>query len=336
MTEAAPVSVVIPAYNAARFLPDALDSVGAQTLPPAEVLVIDDGSTDATGALAQSHPVGARLIRQANAGSAAARNRGLHAATARYVAFLDADDVWEPDKLARQLAALAASGAAWAYTDAWWIGADGERHGRWGTTHPSPSGNVAAALLRGNFVVQSSVVAERAALLVVGGIPETRPGHASISEDWGLWLRLATDYPVVSVPAPLVGLRQHDGRKTATMDLDAALAARLGVVARAVARAPEALRQHEATARAAVHLGIARKWLERGEAATARRVLWGGLRQAPGHRPSLVFGVASLLSPSARRALGRVRAAYRARVASRMEPLSPPPPEAASRPGGRA
>jgi glycosyltransferase involved in cell wall biosynthesis len=97
------ISVVIPAYNAAHFLPRSLASVFAQTVAPHEVIVVDDGSTDNTGEVAASF--GARVIRQENLGLAAARNTGIQHASGEWIALLDADDSWEPEKLARQVAA---------------------------------------------------------------------------------------------------------------------------------------------------------------------------------------------------------------------------------------
>lgn len=101
------ISVVIPAYNAERHLAAAVASVRAQTLPVAEVIVVDDGSSDATASVAEG--LGVRLVRQPNGGAAAARNAGVRVATGNQIAFLDADDVWKPNKLAEQWALLAAA-----------------------------------------------------------------------------------------------------------------------------------------------------------------------------------------------------------------------------------
>jgi glycosyltransferase involved in cell wall biosynthesis len=101
------ISVVIPAHNAQRYLPDTLESVFAQTLPPLEVIVVDDGSTDQTSAIAAQF--GVRLESQNHAGAAQARNRGIATATGEFVAFLDADDLWLPEKLATQHAHLLAN-----------------------------------------------------------------------------------------------------------------------------------------------------------------------------------------------------------------------------------
>lgn len=102
------ISCIIPAYNAAAFLAEAIDSIVAQTYPSIEILVVDDGSTDATAAVMEGY--GERIIslHQANAGPAAALNAGIRAARGELIAFLDADDVWVADKLARQAGRLEA------------------------------------------------------------------------------------------------------------------------------------------------------------------------------------------------------------------------------------
>lgn len=97
------ISCVLPVFNAERYLAEALDSIFAQSHRPLEVIVVDDGSTDGSARIAESYGAQLQLLTQSNAGPAAARNRGLDAATGAYVAFLDADDLWHPDKLARQI-----------------------------------------------------------------------------------------------------------------------------------------------------------------------------------------------------------------------------------------
>lgn len=97
------ISVVIPAYNAARFLEETLDSVLAQSRPPDQVIVVDDGSIDATASLAAAYAPSVDVIRQANSGESVARNLGLSRASGEWVAWLDADDVWEPTKLEAQV-----------------------------------------------------------------------------------------------------------------------------------------------------------------------------------------------------------------------------------------
>jgi len=106
MTETAPVAAIVPVFNGRRYIRDAIDSIVAQEPRPSEIVVVDDGSTDGGAELLAGHS-DVRVLRQANAGEAAARNRGIRETTAPLLAFLDQDDVWLPGKLALQVACLA-------------------------------------------------------------------------------------------------------------------------------------------------------------------------------------------------------------------------------------
>jgi GT2 family glycosyltransferase len=114
----AAVSVVIPAYNAAEFLAEALDSVLAQTHKPLEVIVVDDGSEDETPQIAASYVGKVRYIRKERGGPAAARNAGIRAASGDWIAFQDADDIWLPEFLEKLVAASAKTGADLTFCDA--------------------------------------------------------------------------------------------------------------------------------------------------------------------------------------------------------------------------
>ena len=102
-------AVVMPVWNGAAYLPEAIASLRAQTLQPSEVVVVDDGSTDGSGELAATLMLEARVVRQENGGVAAALFRGVRETTADIVAFLESDDVWLPEKLAREAAVFAAN-----------------------------------------------------------------------------------------------------------------------------------------------------------------------------------------------------------------------------------
>lgn len=122
------VSVVIPCYNAAPFLRETLDSAINQTYPPLEILVIDDGSTDDSAAIAESFGPPVRVIRQPNQGESVARNRGIDEAQGDWVAFLDADDVWKPEKTEKQVTAIksAPRKIVCCYTDLYLFYPDGQ------------------------------------------------------------------------------------------------------------------------------------------------------------------------------------------------------------------
>lgn len=100
------ISVIIPVYNCADFLPEAIESVLAQTCPPAEIIVVDDGSMDGSAEVAARYAPRVRVLAQPNGGAGSARNLGVRNAGRPLLAFLDADDVWLPDKLQRQMSAM--------------------------------------------------------------------------------------------------------------------------------------------------------------------------------------------------------------------------------------
>ena len=104
MTPSNLISCIVPVYNGEKYLAEALDSIWGQSYRPIEVIVADDGSTDQTAAVVKQYCHEVRYLFQPNAGPAAARNLGLGAANGEFIAFLDADDLWDPEKLARQIA----------------------------------------------------------------------------------------------------------------------------------------------------------------------------------------------------------------------------------------
>jgi glycosyltransferase involved in cell wall biosynthesis len=173
------ISVVIPAYNAERFMPRCLGSVFAQTLKPEEVIVVDDGSTDDTAAVAAG--LGARVISQPNGGIAASRNTGIRNASGEWLAFLDADDMWAPTKLERQAACIR-PGTVLVYTGVRIFDDHGVRGQR-----PATDPIKARKMLRYcNPIAPSSVLVRREAVIQIGSF---RDG-LNACEDWGLWFRL--------------------------------------------------------------------------------------------------------------------------------------------------
>jgi glycosyltransferase involved in cell wall biosynthesis len=203
-----PVSVVIPAYNCGQWVAQAVDSVLAQTAAPAEVLVVDDGSTDDTGGCLAPYRGRVRYLFQENRGVSAARNAGVAASGEALVAFLDADDVWHPRKLELQLAVLGREPE---------IALMGARAFDWPAAEfplleeGHPGGRVRAVpwdrLAVRNYFVTSSVVARRAALDRAGPFDTCLQGP----EDWDLWLRVAESGRTANLDLPLVGYRPVAG-----------------------------------------------------------------------------------------------------------------------------
>ena len=210
-----PVAVVIPAYNAQKTLGRTLDSVLAQSHERLEVLVVDDGSCDETAALAQQYAARdgrVRLLSQENGGVARARNLGLQAAAADFVAFVDADDLWHPRKIEKQLAALMANpAAAFVYTPFRVI--DENDHVVASGCFFTTRGRVLWRHMLVNFVGNgSSILVRRDAALAVGGYAaDMRDQGLEGAEDYMLQLQLAAAHEVEVVPEYLVGYRQTSG-----------------------------------------------------------------------------------------------------------------------------
>ena len=209
------VSVVCPAYNCAPFIAPALESVFAQSYCPIEIIVVDDGSTDATSDLVKGYP-DVRYIRQANRGPSAARNTGIRAAQGEYVAFLDIDDLWTPEKLSEQVAILNScpdAGICFAdmrlFTDG--AGEEPTMFQKYNLTvnyfgDERFVTNAVTKLVTMNFIPTSSVVARKSALLQAGGFDE----QFRKAEDWDLWLRVALHHPIIYSPKLLTLKRVHD------------------------------------------------------------------------------------------------------------------------------
>lgn len=195
------VSVVVPAYNAAAFVGRAVDSVLAQSWADREVLVVDDGSTDGTVAVLAAYGDRLRVLAQANAGPAAARNRGLHEARGRYVAFLDADDWWLPQKLARQVALLdGRPEIGFCSTATRIVTEDGAAAGEWPCA-PGDRPLLETLFMRSAAVSGSTsgVLARRELLLAAGGFDASLRGF----EDPDLWMRLAARAGYACIDEPL-------------------------------------------------------------------------------------------------------------------------------------
>lgn len=200
-------SVIIPAFNAEQYVAKAIESCLNQTYAPHEIIVVDDGSTDDTAKVAESFPAPVRVIRlEKNMGLPTARNRGVQASTGQWLAFLDADDWFLPEKLDRQrLCALEHEQAILIYSG-FLASVDGAESLGW--FHPPevlwPKLRYRCAL------VPSTVALRREAFEAVGGFdPSVR-----VCEDWDLWLRLVERYSpkiFAAVPEPLAVYRTTPG-----------------------------------------------------------------------------------------------------------------------------
>lgn len=193
------ISVIIPAYNAERYIKEAIESALSQTYKDIEIIVINDGSTDRTGDIAfqcfQHESQRVLIVHQKNKGASAARNTGIKYAKGEYIAFLDADDVWLPNKLQKQIALLENDkdlalvySNCYRNTDTLFDIAKPHR------------GFAFSELILDNFIPTSSVVVRKSILDKVGVFNES----FLISQDFDLWLRIAHAHKIDFVDLPLV------------------------------------------------------------------------------------------------------------------------------------
>lgn len=208
------VSVIIPAYNAEQFIAKTLHSVLQQTYPNFEVVVVDDGSSDRTVEIVQSFArkdARIMLFCQVNAGVAVARNWGIAQSNGEFVAPIDADDLWHPQNLERQVACMQASGSAVGVVYSWSVDID-EWETLIGGIHAAAiTGDVYYILLCHNFLGNASAtLIRRICLEQVGGYnPQLKAQNAQGCEDWDLYLRIAQQYEFAAVPDFLVGYRKR-------------------------------------------------------------------------------------------------------------------------------
>ncbi|QIR40369.1 glycosyltransferase [Tolypothrix sp. PCC 7910] len=230
------ISIIIPAYNSENTIAQTINSVLNQTFSDWELIVINDGSQDKTLdiILEFNHPR-IKVFSYPNSGSQKSRNRGLEHAVAEFVSFLDADDLWTPDKLESQFKALQANPqAAVAYS--WTNCIDEKSQFLRRGTYISAMGNVYANLLLINFLENgSNPLIRRDALNVVGGFDES----LNAAQDWDIYLRLAAHYTFVAVPSPQI-LYRISGNSMSTNVLGLEKGS-LAVIERAFKQAPQSI-----------------------------------------------------------------------------------------------
>jgi glycosyltransferase involved in cell wall biosynthesis len=273
------VSVIIPVYNSAPLVGAALRSVFAQTFTDFEVIVVDDGSDDreALGSVLDEWGNRVRLVRQPNGGPASARNTGILHAAGELIAFLDADDEWMPEKLARQVQYFERHPE----TGLLHTGLIGEAHN--GTATGGPPRAAFCDLFHTSFSVNTlTVMVPRRVLVEADGFDERREVHI---EDWDLWLRIAARHPVGYLPEAL-GFHRPGGLMSRQVERtyqaqELVIEKNRALCASACARHRAAPRQCEHARRHVLHRDWGYDRLQAGDRVGAR----AQLRQAVSHRP---------------------------------------------------
>jgi glycosyltransferase involved in cell wall biosynthesis len=216
------VSVVIPAFNASSTIDETLRSVRSQSHAQLEIIVVDDGSTDGTLAVVQRHAAQdsrITIISQYNAGVAAARNAGWRAACADLIAFIDADDLWAPCKIERQLQAMIDGGERTGLVYSWYAWIDAKSLVRVRSDPIFHTGEVLDYLFQGNFIGNgSSALVRREALVAANGFDSgLQASGAQGCEDLLFYCRVAEEYHFAIVPEYQIGYRDLPNNMSSDM-----------------------------------------------------------------------------------------------------------------------
>ncbi len=214
------VSVVIPCHNRAHTLPATLASVAAQTWRPLEIVAIDDGSADDTLAVLRSFAsrtdIAVQIHSRENRGVTATRNEGLDRSSGAFIAFVDSDDLWLPQKIEQQMALMASRPeVGLCHTGVEMIDARGRSMKRYLDPVPAYRGRWLIGQIQGNCIQTSSVLMRREVCRSVGHFDES----LRACEDWDYWLRVARACDIDFVPARLTRMRQHAVRLSRDVEL---------------------------------------------------------------------------------------------------------------------
>lgn len=220
------VDVIVPCYNVEQCVGRALDSVLRQTHQDFSIYAVDDGCTDNTVQVLKTYAPRCILISQAHAGPATARNRAIRESASPFVAFIDADDEWLPDKLERQLALLRHNESLGMVCSHCLISEPRSKENRHSVVDDVPhNGRLFKHLVRNCFVFTPSVVVRRRCLEEIGLFHEAFP----VSEDFNLWLRIAARWDIAIVPAVFTMVNKRPGSLSLTISPEERL--RAGVAA---------------------------------------------------------------------------------------------------------
>jgi glycosyltransferase involved in cell wall biosynthesis len=275
------ISVIIPVYNGEKTIQETVQSVLNQTFTDFELIVINDGSQDSTLEIVSSFQDSRiKVFSFTNGGLPVSRNRGIALANGEYISFLDADDLWTPDKLAGQLAVLETNpqaAVAYSWTDC--IDESGQFLRQ--SAYATAQGNVQANLLLANFISSgSNVLVRKQALMDIGGFDET----LSNCQDWDLWLRLSARYEFEPVKTPQVLYRvSRNSMSRNVLGLEDSMQR---ILERSFAQAPASLHHLKPYSLGNCYKYLTFKALQgsqtRQRSFLALRYLWNAVRYDPG------------------------------------------------------
>jgi glycosyltransferase involved in cell wall biosynthesis len=296
------ITALIPTYNSEQYIRETVDSVLAQTYPVHEVIVVDDGSTDRTQEVLASYGDRIRYVRQANAGPPVARNTGLAHATGNWIALLDSDDLWVPEKLELQMDYVQRHpSCGLVYTDMKTFDDGGiiEESVKISRNLTLPIGYIFPEMFAETLFQTSAVLVRKSCIDAVGVFDtELRMG-----DDYELFLRISRHYEIGYVDEPLVLYRQHatQGTRTWGKQLQQGVPWEFLVLKKIVDRYPE---MTEELGRATVHQRLSKPYaalayacMAEGDHKNARQLIRGALRYWPSNPAYLRYYLLTFLTP---------------------------------------
>jgi GT2 family glycosyltransferase len=275
------VAVIVPCYNVANSLRRALDSAFAQSYPAVRVYAVDDGSKEGTMQVLESYRDRCEFARQAHAGAAAARNRAIRMSGSPYLAFLDADDEWLPQKLEQQIAVMEKDptlGLICSFCEV-----RDEQNGtrsKFAARGIAGSGNFFEPLIRNCFVFTPTVVVRRTCLEEVGIFNES----LAVSEDFNLWLRIAARWRIAFLPEVLAVTYKHPASLSATISSEERLRSGVAALQHVQSSCPDLSRAEYRALQKALAERIyfyGSHLLQSGEKQEARRHFFSALKTYP-------------------------------------------------------
>ena len=289
------VSIVITSYNAEPFIGETLDSIMAQTYRDHEIIVVDGGSTDNTVEVVSHYPPPVRLIAGQRLNKAAGRNVGILAASGEYIAFVDADDLWLPDKLQAQINLFGEHPELnWVYSDCYMFdGQTGANICTWSSRSHLHAGDILELLFQNNFIASPTPVFRRDVFDTVGFFDDNLQRHQV--EDADMWLRAAAKYPIGLVPRPLARYRRHPNSLTMREDPQMALQGIIFMLELAVKREPARLGPLRGRVFSNRCVGLGKGYAGMGETSAARSMFIEAIRYSPASPSAYILWLSTFL-----------------------------------------
>ena len=304
------VSVIIPTYNRADFIVASLESVLAQTYAPLEIIVVDNGSTDDT--LTRLEPYGDKITLchepKAGMGGSYARNKGLDRATGDYIAFLDSDDLWLPDKIEKQVELLRKNRkCGWCYTDMAAIDPHTQtKLYQFSHTRKMHEGDVLEQAFIQTFSSIITLLIRREVIEQVGRFWPVPKGT-----DADFIIRLAGTAPACYLPEPLVIQQVHQASVTGTIDGQAAFEAGKMIKERAIKQFPDRLEPLRKKAISSVATSVGLKLLQNNDPIQARKIFRQALALTPTQARLYVYYLSTFVGSNLRRSAVDIRRKFR-------------------------